>query len=113
MDWAALILGAAGGLITATITAIIAWRRLRPDIEKTEAETTKLVGQAWLDLLASMRQELESLRLRVTLMEAEIKNRDEQRDQDRKRIKELEDEVAILKQQLRELGHKPRTLKGE
>ena len=113
MDWAALVLGAAGGLITATVTAIIAWRRLRPDIEKTQAETAKLVGQAWIDLLSSMSKEIEGLRIRITLLETEIHNRDEQRTKDRKRIKELEDEVAVLKHQLQELGHKPRTVIGK
>ncbi len=109
MDWAALILGAAGGLITASITAYIAWRKLRPDIKKTDAETAELIGQAWQDLLTPLREEIAGLRGRVSEMESEIKRRDKQRTADQKRIAELEAEVADLRQQIEELGHEPRT----
>ena len=110
MDWIALTLGAVGGLITATVTAVLAWRRLRPDIEKTQAETAKLVGQAWIDLLTTMSKEVEGLRLRVSVLEKEIDKRDNQWEMDRKRIKELENEIAVLKHQLKELGQTPRSM---
>ncbi len=111
MNWAALFLGAAGGLITASITAYIAWRKLRPDIRKTDAETAGLVGQAWLDLLTPMREEIASLRASVSELKQDIKARDQQRKADQKRIEELETEVAELRQQLDDLGHQPRIRK--
>lgn len=113
MDWAALILGAAGGLITAFFGGLIAWRKLRPDIEKTEAETNVLIGKAWQELLAPLREEISGLRKRVTELECEIQKRDEQRTKDQERIRELEAEVKELRKQIEELGHKPRTVRGK
>ncbi len=107
--WVALILGAAGGLITASIGGLIAWRKLRPDIRKTDAETAGLVGQAWLDLLTPMREEIANLRVSVSELKKEIEARDEQRTADQKRIEELEAEVAELRKQIEDLGHEPRT----
>jgi len=109
MEWSGLIQGVAGLLLGSGIASYIAWRKLRPEIRKTEAETAEIVGQAWQELLNPLREEIASLRKRVTELECEIQKRDEQRSADQLRIKELEDEVAILKSQIQELGHKPRT----
>ena len=109
MDWNIILQGLLGGLIPAGIALLVAWWKLRSTKEKISAETESIIGDSWSDLVTPMREELSAIRARVREMEGKIQDRDVQREQDRQRITELEDEVTILKQQIIELGHKPRT----
>jgi len=100
----------------------IAFRKWKPEVkyldastDKGEAEAAHVISQAWMGLLQPLREEVASLRARVNTLETELQRRDDLRDKDRDRIRDLEDKVRILEDQLVALGVHPKTrpMKGK
>ena len=115
MDWLNLLVSLlAGGAVGAIVTQYIAVRKLKPEIDKTDAETAEIIGKAWQGIVDQLRADLEharseiaSLRAAQAEMAVQLEERDQQRDKDRRLIRSLQKQVAALRAQIADLGHEP------
>jgi predicted RNase H-like nuclease (RuvC/YqgF family) len=81
MDYGAWI--GIGGVVAAAITAFIAWRKTKPEVDKLEAETARILVGATEVIVKLQEGAMEQLQRRVAHLEEENK-------QLRARITELE-----------------------
>jgi hypothetical protein len=101
VDWQAIIT-ALVSLLSAAAGAYAMLRKMRGEIDKQKADTSKTAAEAWVMLVQEQRQEINGLRQEMDELKAMLMVRDEQRMAERAeyntRIDELELEIMELRE---------------
>jgi len=111
----ALLAGLAG-----LLTAVTALYKARSDRQSIRAQARKDVAEAWEELCASQREQVEQLvrqlaaaMSRIQALEQELEEARAERDQERERRVALEGEVAELRHKVAELERTERNRQGD
>lgn len=96
------IIAILGVLLGAGVTALINWRKAKPEIDNLEANERKTQAEAWVLLIQSYERRISQLNDRQSAQECRIKDLEDQRAARDQRIHELEAKIDQLELELEE-----------